>query len=153
MRINQRRAYLSNTTNLFGLVSSTETSYESVQGSFSFTYLARTCQLCIHFNAVPGFSSSQIISWNACKPELVYHPVREAGDNKNILPYVMMYLFTTVPHPHGHWQLQDLLGNHRITIGAANYFITKSNKWLVEKFRRKLSERQIVKYMILLANL
>ena len=24
---------------------------------------------------------------------------------------VMMYLFTTVPHPHGHWQLQELLGN------------------------------------------
>ena len=24
----------------------------------------------------------------------------------------MMYLFTTVPHPHGHWQLQELLGNH-----------------------------------------
>ena len=23
----------------------------------------------------------------------------------------MMYLFTTVPHPHGHWQLQELLGN------------------------------------------
>ena len=22
-----------------------------------------------------------------------------------------MYLFTTVPHPHGHWQLQELLGN------------------------------------------
>ena len=24
---------------------------------------------------------------------------------------MMMYLFTTVPHPHGHWQLQELLGN------------------------------------------
>ena len=23
----------------------------------------------------------------------------------------VMYLFTTVPHPHGHWQLQELLGN------------------------------------------
>ena len=23
-----------------------------------------------------------------------------------------MYLFTTVPHPHGHWQLQELLGNN-----------------------------------------
>ena len=23
----------------------------------------------------------------------------------------LMYLFTTVPHPHGHWQLQELLGN------------------------------------------
>ena len=23
----------------------------------------------------------------------------------------MMYLATTVPHPHGHWQLQELLGN------------------------------------------
>ena len=23
----------------------------------------------------------------------------------------MMYPFTTVPHPHGHWQLQELLGN------------------------------------------
>ena len=22
-----------------------------------------------------------------------------------------MYLFPTVPHPHGHWQLQELLGN------------------------------------------
>ena len=26
-------------------------------------------------------------------------------------PYMMMYLLTTVPHPHGHWQLQELLGN------------------------------------------
>ena len=26
---------------------------------------------------------------------------------------MMMYLFTTVPHPHGHWQLQELLGNDR----------------------------------------
>ena len=25
--------------------------------------------------------------------------------------FAMMYLFTTVPHPHGHWQLQELLGN------------------------------------------
>ena len=25
---------------------------------------------------------------------------------------VCMYLLTTVPHPHGHWQLQELLGNH-----------------------------------------
>ena len=24
---------------------------------------------------------------------------------------MMMYLFTTVPDPHGHWQLQELLGN------------------------------------------
>ena len=24
----------------------------------------------------------------------------------------MMYLFTIVPHPHGHWQLQELRGNH-----------------------------------------
>ena len=23
---------------------------------------------------------------------------------------VMMHLFTTVPHPHGHWQLQEILG-------------------------------------------
>ena len=23
----------------------------------------------------------------------------------------MMYLFTTVPHPHGYWQLQELLKN------------------------------------------
>ena len=23
-----------------------------------------------------------------------------------------MCLFATVPHPHGHWQLQELLGNH-----------------------------------------
>ena len=23
-----------------------------------------------------------------------------------------LYLFTTVPHPHGHWQLQELLGNN-----------------------------------------
>ena len=23
----------------------------------------------------------------------------------------VMYLVTTVPHPHGHWQLQELLGN------------------------------------------
>ena len=28
----------------------------------------------------------------------------------------MMYLFTTVPHPHGHWQLQELLGNQIYTI-------------------------------------
>ena len=26
----------------------------------------------------------------------------------------MMYRITTVPHPHGHWQLQELLGNHSI---------------------------------------
>ena len=25
--------------------------------------------------------------------------------------YCMMYLFTIVPHPHGHWQPQELLGN------------------------------------------
>ena len=25
-----------------------------------------------------------------------------------------MYLFTTVPHPHGHWQLQELLGNRHV---------------------------------------
>ena len=24
---------------------------------------------------------------------------------------VCMYLFTTLPHPQGHWQLQELLGN------------------------------------------
>ena len=24
---------------------------------------------------------------------------------------IMMYLFKTVPHPHGHWQLQEPLGN------------------------------------------
>ena len=27
----------------------------------------------------------------------------------------LMYLFTTVPHPHGHWQLQELLGNQTVT--------------------------------------
>ena len=25
---------------------------------------------------------------------------------------VNIYLFTTLSHPHGHWQLQKLLGNH-----------------------------------------
>ena len=25
--------------------------------------------------------------------------------------YANMYLFTTQPHPHGHWQLEELLGN------------------------------------------
>ena len=25
-----------------------------------------------------------------------------------------MYLFTTVPHAHGHWQLHELLGNRYI---------------------------------------
>ena len=24
----------------------------------------------------------------------------------------LMYLFKLVPHPHGHWKLQELLGNH-----------------------------------------
>ena len=27
------------------------------------------------------------------------------------LDMMMMYLFTTVQHPHGHWQLRELLGN------------------------------------------
>ena len=27
---------------------------------------------------------------------------------------MMMYLFTTVTHPHGHWQLQELFGNHYV---------------------------------------
>ena len=26
----------------------------------------------------------------------------------------VMYLLTTLPHPHGHWQLQELLGNHLV---------------------------------------
>ena len=28
--------------------------------------------------------------------------------------HVYMYIFGTLPHPHGHWQLQELLGNHTI---------------------------------------
>ena len=32
----------------------------------------------------------------------------------------MMHLFTTVPHPHGHWPLQELLGKHtHVTISTA----------------------------------
>ena len=27
-----------------------------------------------------------------------------------------MYLFTTVPYPHGHWQLQELLGNTSLRV-------------------------------------
>ena len=28
--------------------------------------------------------------------------------------FICMYLFTTVPHPHGHWQLQELLGYSKL---------------------------------------
>ena len=30
-----------------------------------------------------------------------------------VIQYVCTYLFTTLPHPHGHWQLQELLGNRQ----------------------------------------
>ena len=34
------------------------------------------------------------------------------GLNSHTCAYmIMMYLSTTVPHPHGHWQLHKLLGN------------------------------------------
>ena len=36
-----------------------------------------------------------------------------------------MYLFTTVPHPHGHWQLQELLGNQG---HPENYLFSLSKK-------------------------
>ena len=43
---------------------------------------------------------------------------------------MMMYLFTTVPHPHGHWQLQELLGNHlkntRLWLGREAHPISSS---------------------------
>ena len=35
---------------------------------------------------------------------------------------MIMYLFTTVPHPHGHWQLQELLGNHYYYILLLYYY-------------------------------
>ena len=35
-------------------------------------------------------------------------PVRRCG---MIGMMMMLYLFTTVPHPHGHWQLQEILGD------------------------------------------
>ena len=34
---------------------------------------------------------------------------------------VEMYRFTTVPHPHGHWQLQELLGNTGVLDNKAAY--------------------------------
>ena len=33
----------------------------------------------------------------------------------------MMYFFTTVPHAHGNWQLQELLGNHLAELSAPLY--------------------------------
>ena len=38
---------------------------------------------------------------------------------------MMMYLFTTVPHPHGHWQLQELLGNHEDLIYFWDHWCTQ----------------------------
>ena len=35
----------------------------------------------------------------------------------------MMYLFITVPHPHGHWQLQKLLGNNYVVIVVKHIII------------------------------
>ena len=32
-----------------------------------------------------------------------------------------VYLFTTVLHPHGHWQLQELLGNQVVNTTASEY--------------------------------
>ena len=48
---------------------------------------------------------------------------------------MMMYLFTTVPHPHGHWQLQELLGNQYIVFNVANLLnaadvYTMCKQWL-----------------------
>ena len=34
-----------------------------------------------------------------------------AIDHTCLLLKICMYLFTTLPHSHGHWQLQELLGN------------------------------------------
>ena len=39
---------------------------------------------------------------------------------------MMMYLFTTVPHPHGHWQLQELLGNEKVCCGACTSHVIQT---------------------------
>ena len=42
----------------------------------------------------------------------------------------MMYLFTTVPHPHGHWQLQELLGN--LTTESWRSDVVENHGWIWE---------------------
>ena len=37
----------------------------------------------------------------------------------------VMYLFTTEPHPHGHWQLQELLGNRNTLVNTERSYDDK----------------------------
>ena len=51
---------------------------------------------------------------------------------------MLMYLFTTVPHPHGHWQLQELLGNqylHKLNIVAAMQNTNHMHAYLKLQYR------------------
>ena len=47
---------------------------------------------------------------------------------------MMMYLFTTVPHPHGHWQPQELFGNQKI-YGLADVLVKSPRKLLIVDVR------------------
>ena len=38
--------------------------------------------------------------------------------------YVCMYMFTTLPHPHGHWQIQELLGNYCDVVNVHTAYVT-----------------------------
>ena len=49
---------------------------------------------------------------------------------------VMMYLFTTVPHPHGHWRLKELLGNNLLNLYYEFYF-SSCRQWV--RFSRNVA--------------
>ena len=56
----------------------------------------------------------KIIAWSQAEKRMSIGAL-EAFDDPFI---VYMYLFTTLPHPHGHWQLQGLLGNEKKSKGT-----------------------------------
>ena len=51
-----------------------------------------------------------------------------------------MYLFTTVPYPRGHWQLQELLGNHNMMMVQTTYSKKHAGTGLTSDVRLATSE-------------
>ena len=58
-----------------------------------------------------------------------------------VMMMMTMYLFTTVPHPHGHWQLQELLGNN-VHVFYAWLEVNTVNAPISSRYKAKLQSNR-----------
>ena len=87
------------------------------------------CAITVHWTVSCLFASELFKSPSqslVCTPKGPNNTKAKNGCVVSKHPGIYIYLFTTVPHPHGHWQIQELLGNMKDVYTTSMFVFTHS---------------------------